>query len=612
MKRALLIVLFFISFVSAIAQNNSKLALQYYREQDYEKASVLFKDLYSQTNSQYYFSYYIKCLTELKEYKEAEKIIKKQIKKDKKNLSFYVELGYLYKTQGNEESATKQFETAIKKLSKNRNSISTLANAFISKRLYTWAEKTYIKGKKLLNGVYTYNYELANVYFYQRDYDKMINEYLSLLEKSPAYLSSVQNRLQSLVYNSKDEELNEILRKNLIVKIQQNPNNDIFQELLIWFYIQRKDFESAFIQTRAIDKRNKEEGERLLKLAQLSTSNKDYKTAVDCYDYIINLRKQSIYYSVAKPKLAEVLYLKINDSNPTKDEILKLKAIFLEIIGELGKNKSTFKTIINLAQVEAYNLNNFDTAISYINDAIKIRAIVKKEKDEAKLILGDIYLLKGESWNSTLIYAQVEQENRDNPIGNNARFKKAKLAYYTGEFVWAQAQLDVLKASTSKLIANDAFELSALISDNIESDSTGEQLRMYSRADFLIYAKKDSLAILTLDSIAQTFPTSTLIPNALYKTAEIDYHNKKYEKTISNLKEITEKYSFSTLFDDALFFWAETEYYKMKNTEKAMELYKRILTESKGSYFTSEARKQYRILRGDFKEEENFFNNTKS
>jgi len=600
MKRAFLILLFLISIVSAIAQNSSKLALQYFREQEYEKASELFKDLYSQTNSQYYFSYYIKCLTELKDYSEAEKVIKKRIKKDKANLSFYVELGYLYKAQGNEENANKQFETAIKKLQKNRNSISTLAGAFISKRLYSWAEKTYIKGKKLLSGEYTYNYELANVYLYQRNYDKMINEYLSLLEKSPTYIGSVQNRLQSLVYNAKDDELNEILRKNLIKKIQQNPNNDIFQELLIWYYIQRKNFASAFIQTRAIDKRKKEEGERILKLAQLATSNKDYKVAVDCYDYIINMRKQSIYYSVAKPKLAEVLYLKINDSSPAKAEIIKLKLLFIDIINELGKNKSTFNTIINLAKVEAYNLNNFDTAITYINEAISIRNVSKMNRDQAKLILGDIYLLKGESWNSTLIYAQVEQENRDNPIGNKARFKKAKLAYYTGEFVWAQAQLDVLKASTSKLIANDAFELSALISDNIESDSTGEQLKMYSRADFLIYAKKDSLAILTLDSIATTFPTSTLIPNALYKVAEINYHKQDYTASIKNLKEITDKYSFSTLNDDALFFWAEIVNYKLNNHEKAMELYKRILTECKGSYFTSQSREKYRILRGDF------------
>ncbi len=600
MKRAILILVFIISILSAIAQNNSKLALQYFREQNYEKASVLFKDLYSQTNSQYYFSYYIRCLTELKEYTEAEKIIKKRIKRDKTNLGYYVELGYLYKSQGKEDDATKQFESSIKKLTKNRNSISTLANAFISKRLYSWAEKTYLKGKKLLSGEYTYNYELANIYLYQRNYNKMINEYLSLLEKSPAYLNSVQNRLQSLVYNSKDDELNEILRKNLIKKIQENPNNDIFQELLIWLYIQRKDFESAFIQTRAIDKRNKEEGERLLKLAQLATSNKDYKVAVNCYDYIINLRKQSIYYSVAKPKLAEVLYLKINDSSPSITEITKLKALFIDIINELGKNKSTFNTIVNLAKVEAYNLNYFDTAIAYINEAISIKNISKKNKDEAKLILGDIYLLKGESWNSTLIYAQVEQENRDNPIGNKARFKKAKLAYYTGEFVWAQAQLDVLKASTSKLIANDAFELSALISDNIEADSTGEQLKMYSRADFLIYAKKDSLAILTLDSIAKTFPKSTLIPNALYKLAEINYHKQDYNTAIEKLKEITEKYSASTLNDNALYFWAEIENYKLNNHEKAMELYKIILTECKGSYYTSESRKQFRILRGDF------------
>jgi TolA-binding protein len=224
----------------------------------------------------------------------------------------------------------------------------------------------------------------------------------------------------------------------------------------------------------------------------------------------------------------------------------------------------------------------------------------------------NILLISNDPWEATFLYARVAKENAENPTGSLAKFRKAQLAYFTGNFEWALAQLDVLKGSTSKLIANDAFELSALISDNIESDSTGEQLKMYSRADFLIYAKKDSLAVLTLDSIATTFPTSTLIPNALYKVAGINYHKQDYAASTENLKEITDKYSVSTLNDNALFFWAEIENYKLNNHEKAMELYKRILTECKGSYFTSESREQYRILRGDFKEKEDFFNNTKS
>lgn len=35
-----------------------------------------------------------------------------------------------------------------------------------------------------------------------------------------------------------------------------------------------------------------------------------------------------------------------------------------------------------------------------------------------------------------------------------------KLAYYRGDFKYAQGLLDVLKAATSELVANDAMQLS--------------------------------------------------------------------------------------------------------------------------------------------------------
>ncbi len=594
----LLLFWFFVAF-SQNNNNNYALANQYYLEKEFQKASELFKELYSQTNSSYYFSYYINCLVELKKFAEAEQEIKKILKNDKKNISMYIELGYLYNLKNEEEKSIEYYETALKKII-TKNDVFSTANTFISKRLYSWAEKSYLNGRKIATDDYTFNFELANIYLYLNNYENMINEYLWLIDKNPEYLESVQNRLESVIYSSKDEKLNEILRTSLLKKVQENPNNEMYQELLIWFLIQKNDFVSAFIQTKAIDKRKKEEGERLLKLAELSYLSGNYDIAINCYDYIINLGPNKIYYSYAKSKLSEILFSKITETSPSEIEIKKLETILKETIKELGKNKSTFTTLINLAKIEGFYLTKPDTAINYIENALTINNVEKQQKDLAKLVLGDIYLLKDEWWNATLIYAQVEQENKGNTIGNEAQLKKAKLAYFDGEFLWSQAQLDVLKASTSKLIANDAFQLSLVISNSLEADSTGAQLKIIARADFLTYSKNDSLALLTLDSITNNYPSSSLNETALYKKAEIYYRKGNFEKAIENLKEITEKYSFGIFNDNALYFWAEIELNNKKNKEKAMELYKEILTNNKSSYFVAEAREKYRLLRGDF------------
>ena len=74
-------------------------------------------------------------------------------------------------------------------------------------------------------------------------------------------------------------------------------------------------------------------------------------------------------------------------------------------------------------------------------------------------------------WEAMLIYSQVIEENKTNSLGDEVKLKKARLGYYMGNFSWAKAQLDVLKASTSKLTANDAMELSMMIGNNLNLDT---------------------------------------------------------------------------------------------------------------------------------------------
>ena len=353
MIKHLTIILIIISNIALTQNNEYQLAYEYYRNHEYDKAAELYKSLYEKTNSSYYFSVYTQCLIELKNFDAAEKIIKKKIKQNKTNLQFYVDLGHVYKSKGDNSKAEKTFETAIKKLQPNRQQIINLANAFVSKRYYKWAEKTYLRGEKILKQKQIFAYELANVYLYQRDYEKMINNYLSLLEISPTYIASVQSRLQSIVYNSKDDEIDEIFRKNLLKKIQENPNNNIFSELLIWYYLQKKEFDFALTQAKAIDKRNKEEGERILSIANTASNNFDYKTAVKAYRYIIKqYGKKGRYYFVAKNKYCKALFHKINEQQSNKQELIKLNKILQETINELGINKTSFDLLIIQAKLK--------------------------------------------------------------------------------------------------------------------------------------------------------------------------------------------------------------------------------------------------------------------
>ncbi|MCK5823221.1 MAG: tetratricopeptide repeat protein [Bacteroidales bacterium] len=605
-KRFFFILLFSLFGLLVFSQNqnsDTQLAYQYFRNNDFEKATVLYKKLFEQNKSSVYYRYYVNCLIGLQDYELAEKVIKKQLKKKRNKLPYYIELGSLYKLQNKPSKAKDRYDYVIKKLPVNENQISIIANKFIVKREYDYAEKVFLKGQKLLNDKDFFNFELANLYYYQRNYSKMIEQYLDMLSISEMYLQTVQNRLQSAVYGDVDNSLRALLKAALIKRIQKQADKTVFNELLIWLYIQDKDFENAMVQAKALDLRKNENGERLIALARLSNSNENYDVAVSAYQYVIDKGVNFGYYLIARKEQVEVLYKKlITENNFQYNDLLSLENNFINTIFILGENDKSVELSTKLAHLQAFYIDEFEKAIKTLNNSLKIKRADSRLLAKCKLELADVYLYSGDMWNATLTYAQVERSNKNNPIGYEAKFRKSKLAYYIGDFKWAQAQLDVLKASTSKLIANDACQLSLIISDNSDDDSVNTSLEMYARADLLVFRNKDSLALLTLDSIFIQFPTSSIIDDAIYKKATIYINNKQYIKAAENFKKIVNTYSYDVWADNSLFNLAKIYDNYLNDKEKAQKLYKRILTDYPGSIYVVQARKRFRLLRGDLLE----------
>ena len=191
---------------------------------------------------------------------------------------------------------------------------------------------------------------------------------------------------------------------------------------------------------------------------------------------------------------------------------------------------------------------------------------------------------------------QVDKGFKHDPIGHLAKFKNTKIFYYTGDFDWAQGELDVLKASTSKLIANDAMELSMLITDNYNMDTTQVTMQRFARADLLIFQNKTDQANLIFDSINKEFTYHTLNDEILIKRAEIEIKKGNYEKAVIYLLEIVTAYGDDLLADNALYTLAGIYEKNLHDTDKAAEFYKKILFEHTDSLFVIEARKKFREL----------------
>lgn len=578
-----------------------QVAMQYYRNGEFEKAVTLYKKLYFSNRSHNYFYYYFDCLQKLKDYPTAEKLVKEQIKFNKENLSYRVDLGYLYQIQNENSKAKSEYNAAIKRIRGNRHQIIQLAYEFINKRLFDYAEKTFEQGKKILKNSYEFETEMAQMYYYQRNYEKMIAEYLKLLKKSKQYLQMVQNHLQNAVYNDIDGSLKGVLKTALIKEINKNPEQTTLSELLIWLYIQDADFENAFLQARALDRRLNENGKRLIALARIATNNSNFDVAVKAYEYVIAKGEMLEYFFAARNEMLNLMFKRIKLGLDTqKSDFIRLENSYAKALEEEGIRAETAEMVKNLAHLKAFYLGKTAEAWFMLENSINIKGLDKISKGELELELADIYLVADKIWDATFAYARIEEYNKNNKIGAEAKFRKARLAYFIGNPEWAKAQLDVLKASTSKLPANDAAHLSLLIYDNTGWGDTNEvALKMYARADLKHFQSQDSLALLILDTLLNKFPDNELIDEAWLLKAKVFFKQQKLEEAADAYLQIIEKFPDDILADRALFSLGNIFENHLNKPNEALKYYQQLLTTFKGSIYTVEARKRYRTLRGD-------------
>lgn len=595
--------LFLVAFaLPAFAQANKdeQLAIMFFQEKDYEKAASLFERLFDEKASSYYYSYLIYCYLETEDFPKAEKLVKRMIKQDQRSLRYQVDLGYVYGRQGETGKATRQYEDILKDMPPERNQVIEVANAFLSRRENEYAIKAYEKGNQMLKGTYPFHLEMAMMYQTMGNIPLMVEEYLNYVDYDITKIITVQDRLQDAMSNDPDGSRGDILRKALLRRSQKYPERTYYSELLLWYSIQEKDFELALNQAKSIDRRQQEDGRRLFDLGRICVTNNALDIAAQAYQYVIDKGKDGPLFFSSRIELLNVDFLRLNQNYyRTQKELSALDLNYQSALTDLGKNSATIPLIRNYAHLQTFYLGRPDKGIELLNEALEIPGASPQQVAECKLELGDILLFTGEVWDATLLYSQVDKAFKNDPLGFAAKFKNAKLSFYIGEFEWAKAQVDVMKASTSKLIANDAMDLSMLIGDNLGEDSTGSALRIFAQADLLEYQNKDDEALTKLDSVSLIPGGESLNDDVLYKQGIIQVKKGNYSQADSLFRKVTEYYPEDILADNALFALADLNEHKLNNKDRAMTLYQDLMTNYPGSLLVIEARRRYRSLRGD-------------
>ncbi len=593
MKKIVLLSIILFSVAISEAQSNIQLAINYFNSKEYDKAEILFDKLYKKNKSSFYFDYYIDCLINQGKYKYAEKRVKKEIKKTPDNLTLYVNLGYLMKQTNQSQESEKYYRYVLKKLPRNQTQISRIGNSFLKRREYDWAEKVYLKGNEFFPNRFTTS--LITIYSIERNNNKLIDAYLDFVKNNYSQVGFVERNLKRQMNNDINNEFSKLLERKLIIRIQKQ-RKEIYNEILIWFYTEKLEYSKALIQAQALDRKNRENGVRIYRIGQNAFENKDYKTAEIAFEDVIKKGEFYPYFINAKFGLLKVLYAKVeNGMIKTPEEIKNVESKYLQMIAELGVSSRTIDLIIDLAHLQAFYLNKEPEAIKLLQKGMNIQGINSLLKAKFMMELGDIYLHSAKPWKAVLTYAKIEEDYPNLEITDEAKFKKAKVYFYLGQFKWALQQLDVLKGSPTKLIANDAIYWSDFISENAQ-DTSNTAMKKYARAELAFYEGKSSDAIAICDSLLKEDATNTVIPFVYYLKYKIYFDKKDFSEAAKNLQTIVSDYSYVMWADKVIFNLALLYENKLNQLDKAKEMYKKLLFDYQASIYSEKARENFKKL----------------
>ncbi|MET3129328.1 tetratricopeptide (TPR) repeat protein [Arcicella rosea] len=581
-----------------VFSQDAQLGVEYLKAGEYEKARTIFQKLAkNKETAKDIYKPYLETLIKLKNWDEAEKFVKRQIKNSESNQAKYlVDLGRLYQATEKKEEAKKNYDLAIDKVKANDDEMIDLVNYFVQQQQTELAIQTIEVSRVFGKSEDKYAVQLANLFRMQAKVPEMIEEYLKF-----GLATENQEMVQSILQDElkEDKEIEE-LEKILYAKVQKYPQTSYYTDILIWHLVQKKDFYKAFVQARALDKRYRKEGAQVTELGFMAHQNKDFVNSGKIFEYLIKEYPRHQNYPLWRRMLINAKEEVIKTTYPiNQSDIRLLIAEYTKMLEELGTNQRTLEALRSKGLLYAFYLNEKDTAIAVLEKAIKLANTDQIFVDKCKLDLGDIFLLKSEPWEATLLYSQVEKSQKDSPMGYEAKLRNAKLAYFRGDFELSKEVLDILKQATTREIANDAMELSLLIQENTGFDSTEAALKDYSAVELLLFQHRNNEAIAKLVEMEKVYRGNPIMDDLIFLRANIYLKQGDVEKGVKDLEFVIQNFPHDIKGDDALYLLAKTYHEVLNQSTKAMKLYQELLIKYPGSIYSAEARKRFRNLRGD-------------
>ncbi len=583
--------------VDAQSETDIQLAQHYYLNGEFSKAQGYYEKLYLASPTKVYFSRYLDCLLNTGDKKGAEKLYKKQISLQPDDIALKIQLFFFYE-QSNELDKAKKVKSEVSKQPLyDPKQVQDVLSSLLAIDKFDWAMAMVDNAKKNLK-YYPYEVWYAQIYLAQGENLKAVEEYIQALQKKPELKEQIQIEIASIFDFSLENEEIKNVKNTFLTASQKDPNNLVYSEMLIWFFLQSRNFKAAFIQVSALEKRIQGDGSFLIDFGTTCLENDEYLLAKAAFKEVLDanmLRRDDAQRMLLNTYFTAL----VTERNATQSELEEILTLYKTTLERSGNASNAVEMTLAYCEILAFYANQAPEAKKILESGINRKGLTDMQKAKVKLKLADVLVLMDSIWDASILYMQIDADFKFEPIGNEAKYKNARVFYFDGEFDYAQAQLDVLKEATSKFISNDAMQLSLLILENYGLDSNYEAMSDYAMSELLIEQHRYAEAFQRLDSIPLKFPETVLKDEIVYAKAKAKQTQGSWEEAYAYFEQVSTKFPSELLADDALYNMARINQIHQKNTESAMANYLKLLNDYPGSIYNEDVRMQIRKLRGD-------------
>ncbi|MBI3586978.1 MAG: tetratricopeptide repeat protein, partial [Ignavibacteriales bacterium] len=458
--------------------------------------------------------------------------------------------------------------------------------------------------------------DLALLYAALQQYDLATNEYVQMLRSRPQQLTYVEARMSS--YMGRDEARRAALK---VVKdeVQRSQNDVSLHSLLAWLFMESKNFDSALVEYRAIDKLSKANGAELFQFAQRAIQERAYRSAAKAFREVIEeypKQKMIPFARYGYARSIEELSLEadstfaitgssaaqqtsvpfrassepVSETRPTYQGALGL---YESIISDYPNSETYIQSLYRIGFIRFHRFFDLDGAISAF-ESVRRNPINQNLSLEATASIAEVQTARNDLKQARVEYASLlgVDQYRERVV-----FRLAELDYFEASFDSALAKVKTLTTNLNTDLANDALQLLYFIQEN----KTGAlpALSEFAKADLLMRQRKYSEALSRFKEVAKTYPTALLQDDALMKIGELYILLNQTDGAIGVFKQLSNDMPTSVLRDRAQMRIGEIYERILRDIPHAIEAYEQVLVKFPTSLYVEEARKRIRLLRGD-------------